>query len=143
MKLHYYPETDSLYIELVEKPGVETFEIREGLNADVDADGNVVGFDIDHLAALLATDARSSAAGVEWSLGRDIAGSDCASDQAIYDYARVFEAAAIGSGIHPYINAFSDIANSDLLGRRPSFISIFFDDPVTSPEVEPDANVRF
>ena len=27
MKLHYYPETDSLYIELSERPGVETREI--------------------------------------------------------------------------------------------------------------------
>ena len=47
MKLHYYPETDSLYIELTEAPGAETREIAEGLQADFDADGNVVGFDID------------------------------------------------------------------------------------------------
>ena len=60
MKLHYYPETDRLYIELTEKPGVETYEIPDGLNADVDDAGNVVGFDIDHLAALLAADDRSS-----------------------------------------------------------------------------------
>ena len=60
MKLHYYPETDSLYIELLEKPGVATVEIRAGLNADVDAAGNVVGFDIDHLAALLAAADRPS-----------------------------------------------------------------------------------
>jgi len=48
MKLHYYPETDSLYIELKAKPGVETREISAGLNVDLDADGAVVGFDIDH-----------------------------------------------------------------------------------------------
>ena len=48
MKLHYYPETDSLYIELKEEPGVETREITDGLNVDLDADGEVVGFDIDH-----------------------------------------------------------------------------------------------
>ena len=47
MKLHYYPETDSLYIELADRPGVETREIAEGLNADIDADGAVVGLDID------------------------------------------------------------------------------------------------
>ncbi len=47
MKLHYYPETDSLYIELMSNPGVETREIAAGLVADFDADGAVVGFDID------------------------------------------------------------------------------------------------
>lgn len=46
MKLHYYPETDSLYIELKSVPGAETREIVEGLVVDFDADGNVVGFDI-------------------------------------------------------------------------------------------------
>ena len=48
MKLHYYPETDSLYIELKGRPGTETREIAAGLNVDLDAAGEVVGFDIDH-----------------------------------------------------------------------------------------------
>lgn len=48
MKLHYYPETDSLYIELKAAPGRETREIADGLNADFDAAGDVVGLDIDH-----------------------------------------------------------------------------------------------
>ena len=47
MKLHYYPETDSLYVEFKARPGAETIEIIEGLNVDIDADGEVVGFDID------------------------------------------------------------------------------------------------
>lgn len=47
MKLHYYPETDSLYIELRAEPGAETREVAEGLNVDLDAQGQVVGFDID------------------------------------------------------------------------------------------------
>jgi uncharacterized protein YuzE len=47
MKLHYYPETDSLYIELNSAPGAEVREIVEGLVVDFDADGNVVGLDID------------------------------------------------------------------------------------------------
>jgi uncharacterized protein YuzE len=47
MKLHYYPETDSLYIELKNTPGIETREIAAGLNVDLDAAGEVVGFDID------------------------------------------------------------------------------------------------
>jgi len=48
MKLHYYPETDSLYIELASAPGAEAREIVEGLVVDLDANGNVVGLDIDH-----------------------------------------------------------------------------------------------
>ena len=48
MKLHYYPETDSLYIELKSEPGTETREIASGLNVDFNAQGQVVGFDIDH-----------------------------------------------------------------------------------------------
>jgi uncharacterized protein YuzE len=48
MKLHYDPETDSLYIELKSAPGTEAREIVEGLVVDLDANGDVVGFDIDH-----------------------------------------------------------------------------------------------
>ena len=48
MKLHYYPETDSLYIELKTGPGAETREVADGLNVDLNASGEVVGFDIDH-----------------------------------------------------------------------------------------------
>ncbi len=47
MKLHYYPETDSLYIELSAQPSAETREIAAGLNADFDQAGNLVGLDID------------------------------------------------------------------------------------------------
>jgi uncharacterized protein YuzE len=47
MKLHYYPETDSLYIELKSAPGIQAREIIEGLVVDLDANGDVVGFDID------------------------------------------------------------------------------------------------
>ena len=50
MKLHYYPDTDSLYVELKDEPGVETREVADGLNVDVDAAGGVVGFDIDRAA---------------------------------------------------------------------------------------------
>ena len=41
------PETDSLYIELSEEPGVETREVSDGVNVDIDARGKLVGFDID------------------------------------------------------------------------------------------------
>jgi uncharacterized protein YuzE len=48
MKLRYYPETDSLYIELNGAPGAEAREIVDGLVVDLDANGDVVGFDIEH-----------------------------------------------------------------------------------------------
>ncbi|HJS86920.1 MAG TPA: DUF2283 domain-containing protein [Acetobacteraceae bacterium] len=48
MKLHYYPETDSLYIELKPDAGAEVREVADGLNVDLNAAGEVVGFDIDH-----------------------------------------------------------------------------------------------
>ena len=47
MKLHYYPETDSLYIEFKPVPGAETREVADGLVVDLDERGEVVGFDID------------------------------------------------------------------------------------------------
>jgi uncharacterized protein YuzE len=50
---HYYPETDSLYIELKSTPGTETREITEGLVVDLDAAGDVVGLDIDHASRKL------------------------------------------------------------------------------------------
>ncbi|MCY4311820.1 MAG: DUF2283 domain-containing protein [Rhodospirillaceae bacterium] len=53
MKLHYYPETDSLYIEFRSGPGTETREISDGLNVDLDAEGGVVGFDIDQASRRL------------------------------------------------------------------------------------------
>ena len=53
MKLHYYPETDSLSIELKAGPGTETREISDGLNADYNASGSVIGFDIDQASTRL------------------------------------------------------------------------------------------
>ena len=47
MKLIYYAETDSLYIELCDGVGSEVREIVHGLNADIDGLGRVVGLDID------------------------------------------------------------------------------------------------
>lgn len=47
MKLNYYRETDSLYIELSESSSVETKEIADGVNVDLAADGSVVGIDIE------------------------------------------------------------------------------------------------
>ena len=48
MKLTYYPDTDSLYIDLFHRPSVESRQISEGLVLDYDASGHVVGIDIDN-----------------------------------------------------------------------------------------------
>jgi len=48
MKLNYYADTDSLYIDLSEQPSVDSREISEGVVVDYDANGNLVGIDIDN-----------------------------------------------------------------------------------------------
>ena len=48
MKLNYYPETDSLYIDLAERSSVESREVSEGVVLDYDSEGNIVGIDIDN-----------------------------------------------------------------------------------------------
>jgi uncharacterized protein YuzE len=48
MKLNYHPETDSLYFDLSDRPSIETREISEGVQLDYDANGNLVGIDIDN-----------------------------------------------------------------------------------------------
>jgi uncharacterized protein YuzE len=48
MKLTYYPETDSLYIDFVSTASVESHEISPGVVMDYDAAGNLVGIDIDN-----------------------------------------------------------------------------------------------
>ena len=53
MKLHYYPDTESLYIEFKPGPGAETREVSDGLVVDLDATGDVVGFDIDRASQRL------------------------------------------------------------------------------------------
>jgi uncharacterized protein YuzE len=48
VKFHYYPETDSLYIDLAERPSAESREVAPGVVLDFDAEGRLVGIDIDH-----------------------------------------------------------------------------------------------
>jgi uncharacterized protein YuzE len=51
MKLNYFAETDSLYIDLSEQPSVRSREISEGVVLDYDAKGNLVGIDIDNASS--------------------------------------------------------------------------------------------
>ncbi|PTL34914.1 hypothetical protein CLG94_12515 [Candidatus Methylomirabilis limnetica] len=48
MRLNYYPDTDSLYIDLSGKVSADSKEISEGVILDYDVDGNIVGIDIDN-----------------------------------------------------------------------------------------------
>ena len=54
MRINYYPDTDSLYIDLSERPSTETREISEGVNLDYDQQGALVGIDIDNASTKLA-----------------------------------------------------------------------------------------
>lgn len=53
MKLNYYPDTDSLYIDLSSKTSVETREVSPGIVLDYDSEGNLVGIDIDNASKKL------------------------------------------------------------------------------------------
>lgn len=53
MKLNYYRETDSLYIDLSSNESVETREISSGINLDYDEHGEIVGIDIDNASRKL------------------------------------------------------------------------------------------
>ena len=56
MKLNYYPETDSLYIDLSEQSSAESKEISEGIVLDYDDKGRLVGIDIDNASAKVKLD---------------------------------------------------------------------------------------
>jgi uncharacterized protein YuzE len=47
MKIAYYRDTDSLYINFADRASMETREVSEGVNLDYDENGVLVGIDID------------------------------------------------------------------------------------------------
>lgn len=53
MRCQYYPETDSLYIDLSEKPSADSNEVAPGVVIDFDAEGNIVGIDVDHASKIV------------------------------------------------------------------------------------------
>jgi uncharacterized protein YuzE len=56
LKIEYFPETDSLYTELAERPGFDTREIEEGIVLDIDDQSHAVGIDIDQASKRLSLD---------------------------------------------------------------------------------------
>lgn len=53
MKFEYYPETDSLYIELRVCTSAETIVVNDDMNVDVDDHGVPIGIDIHQNASKL------------------------------------------------------------------------------------------
>ena len=53
MKLNYFPDTDSLYIDFAQRPSVESQEVSDGVILDYNAESNLVGIDIDHASRKL------------------------------------------------------------------------------------------
>ncbi len=53
MKFRYYVDTDSLYIDLSEKPSVDSREVAPGIVLDFDAEGRLVGIDIDQASKVV------------------------------------------------------------------------------------------
>ena len=56
MKVNYFPDTDSLYIDLSERASAESHEISDGVVLDYDQDGNLVGIDIDNASLKVQLD---------------------------------------------------------------------------------------
>ena len=53
MKLRYYADTDSLYIDLADRPSADSREVTPGVVLDFDAAGALVGIDIDRASTHL------------------------------------------------------------------------------------------
>ena len=56
MRLQYYQDTDSLYIDLSEKPAADSREIAPGVVLDFGEDGSLVGIDIDKASHIVRMD---------------------------------------------------------------------------------------
>ncbi len=48
MKIQYFPDTDTLYIDLANRPSFNSEVISETLTVDLDGDGKPVGITIEH-----------------------------------------------------------------------------------------------
>ena len=96
MKLSYYPETDSLYIEFKAASGVSVREIANGLVADIDTAGDVVGLDIDGASARLDLSTLDIA-----GLPRDEADSDDAADKSTISHYKISWPVAVCCSTQP------------------------------------------
>lgn len=56
MKLNYYAETDSLYIDFKNKTSVDSKEVSDGLVLDFDESGKIIGLDISNASKIIDLD---------------------------------------------------------------------------------------
>ena len=47
MKVSYYPDTDTLYIDFADRPSVDSDEVSPDVVLDMDADNRIVGIEIE------------------------------------------------------------------------------------------------
>ena len=52
MKFNYYPDVDSLYIDLAERASADSLEVAPGVVVDFDSEGKIVGIDIDRASSV-------------------------------------------------------------------------------------------
>ena len=52
MRIRYFAETDTLYVEFADRPVEETRDLNDNTILDLDADGNLVALTLEHAQAL-------------------------------------------------------------------------------------------
>jgi uncharacterized protein YuzE len=62
MRISYDPEADALYIELRSVAPADGVDLEQGVTADLDGDGHVIGFEVLDASERLGMDALSSVA---------------------------------------------------------------------------------
>ncbi len=55
MKLNYFPDTDTLYIDLADRPSVESEVVNDNLIIDLDAEGRPVGITLEHYSQVVTS----------------------------------------------------------------------------------------
>jgi len=53
MRLNYHKDTDSLYVHLNERVGVEAIQVKNGIVVDIDENGIPVSIDVDNTSDYL------------------------------------------------------------------------------------------
>lgn len=51
MRIRYFKDTDTLYIEFRDRPVAETRDLDENTLLDVDADGNICAITVEHASS--------------------------------------------------------------------------------------------
>jgi uncharacterized protein YuzE len=56
MKIRYFPETDTIYMELTDRKVAETVDLNENTLVDLDEKGNVVAITLEHASESTVVD---------------------------------------------------------------------------------------